>query len=175
MTESIDRTPAPDPSGASVHDAPSPVRPNGLWLDDLEVGMTFTSGRHELTEGDIIRFARTFDPQPFHVFPDAAADSFFAGLAASGWHTAAVAMQLLTEALPLATGIIGGGAEVAWPTPARPGDDLSLHVVVEDIRTSRSRPGRGTVTVRHRLLNQHDDVRQETTLRLVCWRRTTAD
>lgn len=152
-------------------DAPAIVTADGMWLEDLPVGTRFVSRTHEVTEREIVDFARVFDPQPFHVSPEAATTSFFSGLAASGWHTAAIAMRLLTEAFPIATGVIGGRAEVAWPTPTRPGDRLTLQVEVEDVTHSRSRPDRGTLAVRHRLLNQHGEVRQESLLRVLAWRR----
>src|SRR5579864_8791894 len=83
-----------------------------LYLDDLYVGQRFTSGTHVMEEARIKEFAAEFDPQPFHLNDTAAQASVFKGLAASGWHTAAVAMRLLvTAGLPLANGIVGVGGE----------------------------------------------------------------
>ena len=94
-------------------------------LEDLEVGQRFTSPPYAVTAEAIIAFARQFDPQPFHTDPAAARDSFFGELVASGWHTAAITMRLLTDgALPLAGGAIGAGGEIRWPAPTRPGDAL---------------------------------------------------
>src|SRR5579884_2825038 len=93
-----------------------------LYLEDLEVGRKFISGTYVMDAPQIRAFAREFDPQPFHLDEAAAQASVFQGLAASGWHTAAVAMRLLVMGgLPLADGIIGLGGEIAWPRPTRPG------------------------------------------------------
>src|SRR5262245_42058457 len=101
-----------------------------LYLDDLRVGQRFRSGTHEIDEEQIKPVARQFDPQPFHLDAGAARASLFGGLVASGWHTAAVTMRLLvTGGLPLAGGLVGAGAEVAWPRPVRPG--AVLHVESE--------------------------------------------
>ena len=95
----------------------------GLYLEDLHVGQRFVSGSHHMDEAQIKAFAREFDPQPFHLDEAAAKASVFGGLAASGWHTAAVAMRLLVDGgLPLGNGIIGLGGDLAWPKPTRPGD-----------------------------------------------------
>src|SRR5580692_10992162 len=98
---------------------------NALYFDDMHVGQKFTSGTYEMTAERIKAFAAEFDPQPFHLDESAAQASVFRGLAASGWHTAAVAMRLLvTGGLPLAGGSVGLGGEIAWPKPTRPGDTL---------------------------------------------------
>src|SRR5580698_10816224 len=97
----------------------------GLYLDDLHVGQRFTSGTYVIEEAEIKAFAAEFDPQSFHLDESAAQASLFKGLAASGWHTAAVAMRLLVDGgLPFANGLVGLGGEVAWPRPTRPGDIL---------------------------------------------------
>jgi acyl dehydratase len=143
-----------------------------LYLDDLAVGNRFTSAEHALDEQQIKAFATQFDPQPFHLSEDAAKDTFFRGLAASGWHTAAITMRLLvTSGMPLADGIIGAGAEISWPKPTRPGDVLHVESEVIDIAPSRSRPDRGMVTVRSETRNQHGDVLQLFTAKLVVSRR----
>ena len=86
-----------------------------LYLDDLQVGQRFTSKTHRVDEAQIKAFASQFDPQPFHLDENAAKDSLFSGLVASGWHTAAMTMRLLVEGLPLAGGLIGAGGELSWP------------------------------------------------------------
>src|SRR5262249_52917687 len=97
------------------------------FIDDLHVGQRFGSGREPIGAEQIKAFARQFDPQPFHLDSEAAKDTLFQGLAASGWHTAAVTMRLLVETgLPIAGGIIGAGAEISWPNPTRPGDVLQV-------------------------------------------------
>src|SRR5439155_10089253 len=94
-----------------------------LYLDDLHVGRRFTSGTHALDEKQITAFAREFDPQLFHTDHEAAKATLFHGLAASGWHTAAITMRLqVNGGLPIAGGIVGLGGEVAWPKATRPGD-----------------------------------------------------
>ena len=135
--------------------------PNQLYLDDLAVGQRFTSASHAIDIGQIKAFAAQFDPQPFHLDEQAAATSLFAGLAASGWHTAAVTMRLLVQGgVPIAQGIIGAGAEIAWPRPTRPGDVLQVESEVLEIRPSRSRPDRGMVTLRSETRNQRGEVVQ---------------
>jgi acyl dehydratase len=97
---------------------PSSVTP--LFLEDLSIGMKFSAGPRQITEQEIIAFAKQYDPQPFHTDPEAAKNTMFKGLAASGWHTVALTMVMLTEggALPFANGVIGFGAEVSWLRPS---------------------------------------------------------
>ena len=143
-----------------------------LYLDDLAVGDLFTSGEHPLDAGQIKRFAQQFDPQPFHTDEEAARATLFQGLAASGWHTAAITMRLLVDSgLPLAEGIIGSGGELHWPQPTRPGDVLHVESEVVEIVPSRSRPGRAMVQMRCRTLNQRGELLQSFTPRLVVQRK----
>ena len=103
--------------------------------------------RRRSTPSQIKAFARQFDPQPFHLDEHAAKETFFGGLAASGWHVAALTMKLLVEGgAPFAGGLIGAGSEIAWPKPTRPGDVLQVTSEVLEITPSRSRPDRGMVT-----------------------------
>ena len=132
-----------------------------LYLEDLSVGDRFQSGEHAMDAAQIKAFARQFDPQPFHTDEEAAKHTFFGGLAASGWHTAAVTMKLLVESgIPLAEGVIGSGGELQWPKPTRPGDVLHVVSEVMDITASRSKPGRSMVTMQCRTLNQRGEVLQ---------------
>jgi acyl dehydratase len=143
-----------------------------LYLDDLQVGQRFISGTHLVDEAQIIAFARRFDPQPFHLDDAAARDTLFGGLAASGWHTAAVTMRLLVDTgLPLAGGIIGAGGELSWPRPTRPGDVLRVESEVLEITPSRSKPDRGMATVQSLTLNQRDEVVQKLIAKLIVPRR----
>lgn len=143
-----------------------------LFLDDLRVGQRFTTGTHRIDEAQIEAFAGQFDPQPFHLDAEAAEGTLFGGLAASGWHTAAITMKLMVEGgLRLAGGIVGLGGEIAWPRPTRPGDTLHVESEVMEIAPSRSRPDRGTVTVRSLTRNQRDEVVQELTAKLIVPRR----
>jgi acyl dehydratase len=146
-----------------------------LYLDDLKRGQTFVSATHALDEEQIKAFARAFDPQPFHLDGKAAEKTLFGGLAASGWHTAAITMRLNVESgLPLANGIIGAGGEINWPNPTRPGDILHVESEVMDVVPSRSRPDRGIVTIVSKTLNQRGDLLQVLTAKLVVYRGPTA-
>src|SRR5690606_10834124 len=144
-----------------------------LYLEDLHVGQTFTAGPVTVTADAIKAFAREYGPPPFHLDEAAARDSLFGGLAASGWHTAALSMRLLVDGLPFAGGLIGVGGETTWPRPTRPGDTLTVHVEILDITPSRSRPDRGMVRTRNETRNQHGDPVQISTLGIIAWRRPT--
>jgi acyl dehydratase len=146
-----------------------------LYLDDLAVGQRFASGPQALDAGQIKAFAEVFDPQPFHLDEAAAASSLFGGLAASGWHTAAISMRLLVGSVPLAGGVIGAGGEIAWPRPTRPGDVLMVASEVLEVTPSRSRPDRGMVILRSETRNQRGEVVQTLTARLVVPRRPRAE
>jgi acyl dehydratase len=158
------------------HDTRTAPQSERLYLDDLHVGRRFASGTHALDERQILAFANEFDPQPFHTDREAAKGSLFRGLAASGWHTAAITMRLQVDGgLPIAGGIIGLGGEVTWPTATRPGDVLHVESEVADVVPSRSRPDRGTVTVRSETRNQRGDVVQTATVKLLVPRRSKMD
>jgi len=155
----------------------SAIPPTGAatlrYLDDLQPGDHFVSGEHVLDEAQILSFARQFDPQPFHLDHEAAKATLFGGLAASGWHTAAITMRLLVGGgLPLAGGIIGAGGEISWPKPTRPGDVLHVETEVVSVTPSRSRPDRGMVVVRSETRNQQGDVLQQSVYKLVVPRKT---
>jgi acyl dehydratase len=139
----------------------APGRPDRLYLDDFHVGQRFTSATHLIDREEIKAFARQFDPQPFHLDEEAAKSSVFGGLAASGWHTAAISMRLQVESgLPIAGGMIGIGGEISWPRPTRPGDVLRAVSEIKEVTPSRSRPDRGVVRVRSETRNQCDEVVQ---------------
>jgi acyl dehydratase len=117
-------------------------------------------------------FAAEFDPQPFHIDESAAEATVFKGLAASGWHTAAVAMRLLvTGGLPFANGLVGLGGEIAWPRPTRPGDILHVESEIVEITPSRSKPHQGIVTVRSTMFNQNGEAVYLLTAKLLVLRR----
>jgi len=147
-----------------------------LYLEDLQPGQIHRSaGEPAVMNAEGIKtFARQFDPQPFHLDEASAAKTFFRGLAASGWHTAAVTMKLLVEGgLPLAGGVIGAGAEeVRWPRPVRPGDRLRVESEVLEVRPSRSKPEQGLAKVRTTTLNQNDEPVQVMTSNLVVRRKS---
>jgi acyl dehydratase len=145
-----------------------------LFFDDLTVGQRWQSGTVPVETPAIKSFAAAFDPQPFHLDEQQAEATLFGGLAASGWHTAALTMRLIATGVPLAGGIVGAGGEIAWPRPTRPGDVLRVESEVLELTPSRSRPDRGMATVRSTTLNQRNEVVQTLTARLVVPRRPAA-
>lgn len=143
-----------------------------LYLEDLQVGDKYTSAEHAMDEAQIKAFATQFDPQPFHLDEEAAKATLFGGLAASGWHTAAVTMRLLvTGGLPIAGGIVGAGVELSWPRPTRATDVLQVESEITGIVPSRSRPDRGMATVRSETRNQRGEVLQISVNKVVVPRR----
>jgi acyl dehydratase len=132
------------------------------YLDDFAVGQTFGSGRMRIDEDRIKSFAAEFDPQPFHLDAEAARKSLFGGLAASGWHTAALTMRLLVESeIKPVGGIVGARFdEFRWPRPVRPGDELRVESEVPEVRPSKSRPEQGIIKVRTTTLNQNGEAVQ---------------
>lgn len=144
------------------------------YLDDLEPGQRFFgSTRLHVDEERIKSFAAEFDPQPFHLDDAAARATLFRGLAASGWHTAAMTMRLLVgKDFPLAGGIVGAGFdELRWPLPVRPGDTLRVECEVLEVRPSKSRPEQGLVKLRTTTFNQNDQPVQISVGNLVVPRR----
>ncbi|CAL78713.1 putative dehydratase with a MaoC-like domain [Bradyrhizobium sp. ORS 278] len=128
------------------------------WFDDLKIGMTFKSGETTVSREDIKRFAAEFDPQPFHLDEAAAEQTIFKGLAASGWHTAAIAMRLAAETRPFGPHpLLGAGVdELRWLKPVRPGDALRLEGEVVDLIPSQSKP-QGVVRIKWTAFNQHNE------------------
>ena|GEM_PF-266628 len=156
--------------------APAPAKTAspaaGLYLDDLRVGQTFSSGLYHMDEDRMKEFAAEFDPQPFHMDEDAGQRSVFRGLAASGWHTAAATMRLMvTGGLPLAGGMVGLGAEIVWPRPTHPGDVLRVNSEILEITPSRSKPNQGIVNVRCVTVNQDGDQMQVMTTKILMFKR----
>ena len=126
------------------------------YFEDFTTGQVFDLGSKVVTEAEIVAFARQFDPQPFHLDPEAAKESVFGGLIASGWHTGAMWMRLYVDSM------LGGSAgrgspgveELRWLAPVRPGDTLTGQLTVLDVAPSERRPDRGTVRIRGELVNQ---------------------
>jgi acyl dehydratase len=143
------------------------------YLEEFEAGQTFRSGRIVIDGERIKSFAAEFDPQPFHLDECAASDSIFGGLAASGWHTAAITMRLLVESeLAPVGGIVGAGFdEFRWPRPVRPGDELRVESEVLEVRASKSRPEKGVIKVRTTTLNQDNQPVQVSVGNLIVPRR----
>ena len=125
-------------------------------FEDYQAGATYEFGTVAVTEEEIIVFASQYDPQSFHVDPDAARQGPFGGLIASGWHTCALMMRLFAEHYLPTTASLGstGVDEVRWLKPVRPGDRLRLRLRVLDTRLSRSDPRRGVVRTFAELMDQ---------------------
>jgi acyl dehydratase len=143
------------------------------FLDDFAVGQVFSTGRLRIDADQIKAFARQFDPQPFHLDEETAKNSVFRGLAASGWHTAALTMRLMADGeFKPAGGIIGVGFdELSWQKPVRPGDELHAKSEILEVRPSKSRPDRGMIRVRTTTYNQNDEPVQAFTGNLIVPRR----
>ncbi|MHC8350796.1 MaoC family dehydratase [Pseudomonas sp. RT4P38] len=146
-----------------------------LYLDDLSLGQVFESDTVRVERAAMLAFAQAYDPQPFHLDPEAAGLSLFGALAASGWNTAALTMKLLVASVPLADGIIGLGIELSWPTPTYPDDLLLLKTTVQAIEPSATKPDRGVVTMLMETRNQNDKVVQRATAKLLVFRRPPPD
>ena len=143
------------------------------YLEDFEPGQKYGSRRLRVEAERVKSFAAEFDPQPFHQDEEAARRSIFGGLAASGWHTAAMTMRLLVESdFKPAGGIVGAGFdEFRWPLPVRPGDELYLDIEVLEVRPSKSRPTQGLIKVRTTTRNQKGEAVQVSVGNLVVPRR----
>ena len=128
------------------------------WFDDLKVGMRFSTGEKRVTHEDIVRFAREFDPQPFHLDDDAARHTVLKGIAASGWHTCAIAMRLILETRPFGPHpVFGLGVdELRWLAPVRPGDVLRVEGEVIELIPSKTRP-QGVVRIKWTAFNQRGE------------------
>ncbi|HEV2357913.1 MAG TPA: MaoC family dehydratase [bacterium] len=139
-------------------DLPVPV--DRRYFEDYVPGSVLEYGAITVTEEDMIEFAERFDPQPFHVDADAAAEGPFGGLIASGWHTASVMMRLVADHYLSKVASLGspGVDELRWTRPVRPGDSLRVRVSIMEARRSRSKPDRGVVRSRVEIVNQRGDV-----------------
>ena len=131
-----------------------------LYFEDLHPGMMFNSSRsYKVTVEEIKEFGERYDPQPFHIDETAGESSFFKGLAASGWLTAAIVMRLRVESMNIAGGMIGAGVEeMRWTAPVRPGDSIRTEAEILTVRHSRSRPEYGVVRSRTTVYNQRNEL-----------------
>jgi acyl dehydratase len=131
-----------------------------LWFEDYTPGAVFEFGPVAVDEGEVIDFARKFDPQPMHTDPQKAAQGLFGGLIASGWHTAGLMMRLAVDHYLSSVASVAspGVDELRWRAPVRPGDRLRLRVTVLEATRSRSKPDRGMVVSRLEAVNQNGDV-----------------
>ena len=128
------------------------------WFDDLALGMRFKTADKLVTREDIKRFASEFDPQPYHLDEAAAERTPLKGLAASGWHTAAIAMRLIVDARPLGRHpLLGTGVdELRWLAPVRPDDVIHLEGEVIELTPSKTKP-QGIARIKWTAFNQHGD------------------
>ena len=131
-----------------------------MYFEDFHPGQIFNSGRtYRITAKEIKTFGEQYDPQPFHIDEAAGMNSFFSGLCASGWLTAAIVMRLRVESIKVAGGMIGAGVEeMRWTYPVRPGDYLRTQAEVLEVRQSAHRPELGVVRSRTTVFNQNDQV-----------------
>ncbi|ADW67973.1 MaoC family dehydratase [Granulicella tundricola] len=131
-----------------------------LYFEDFQVGQKFHSaGSAKVTAEEIKEFGARYDPQPFHLDEAAGENSFFKGLAASGWLTAAIVMRLRVESVKVFGGMIGAGVdEMRWTEPVRPGDTLRTEIEVVSVRQSTSRKNYGIVKTTTLAYNQRNEV-----------------
>ncbi|WP_171861531.1 MaoC family dehydratase [Dickeya dadantii] len=154
-------------TGSEVRD----ITPSKLYFDDLKVGQVFYSSEYHVSVDEITEFSMKYDPQPFHMDDRLAKDSIFRGLAASGWHTVSITMNLLVKSLPLAHGIIGTGVEkINWLRPTRPGDILRIKAKITAIDISSAKPDRALMSIHICTLGQDNRTRQELIGKLLVFR-----
>jgi acyl dehydratase len=146
------------------------------YFEDYAIGQVYVTGRVRIDKDMIVAFAKEYDPQPYHLDEEAARKSPFKGLAASGWHTAALTMRLMVDGeFKPAGGILGVGFdELSWVRPVRPGDELRVKSEVLDVQPSKSRSDRGMIRVQNTTLNQNDEAVQVFTAKLIVPRRSPA-
>ena len=127
-----------------------------IYFEDFAPGQEYDLGSHTLEKAAMIEFATEFDPQPFHVDEEAAKQSIYGGLIASGWQTGGVFMRLLCDGILLRVRSMGspGVDELRWLIPVRPGDELSVRVTIREAKRSRSKPDRGIIHSFMEVLNQ---------------------
>jgi len=134
--------------------------PEQMYFEDFYPGQIFDSKRsYRVTAKEIISFGEKYDPQPFHIDEAAGKVSFFSGLCASGWLTAAIVMRLRVESIKVAGGMIGAGVEeIRWTRPVRPDDSLRTQAEILQVRHSVNRPEYGVVRSQTTVFNQRDEV-----------------
>ncbi|HEY6787529.1 MAG TPA: MaoC family dehydratase [Trebonia sp.] len=130
------------------------------YFEDYVPGLSFDCGSFTLNQAEIIAFGEEYDPQPFHVDPEAAKDGPFGGIIASGWQTTSMMMRKVVGGFLSAESSLGaaGVDEIRWPRPVRPGDTLHVRAAVLEARRSRSKPDRGIVRSMLEVTNQDGDV-----------------
>lgn len=130
------------------------------YFENFYAGQEIELGSRTVTEDEIIAFARDFDPQTFHVDHEAAAESIYGGVIASGWHTCSMMMRIVVDSvLGKAAGMGSPGLDkVRWILPVRPGDTLSVKYITTQVKASASRPDRGVVWSTWEARNQHGEL-----------------
>ncbi|SEC16454.1 MaoC family dehydratase [Terriglobus roseus] len=146
-----------------------------LYFEDFKIGHKFASmSSTKVSAQEITEFAEKYDPQPFHLDEAAGKSTFFKGLAASGWLTAAIVMRMRVENIKVHGGMIGAGVEeIRWTEPVRPGDTLRTESEVIALRVSRNRPEYGLVTIFTNTFNQRDEVVMKSTVKFLAPKRGT--
>jgi acyl dehydratase len=126
------------------------------FFESIEPGAILELGSRTVTEAEILAFAHDFDPQPFHIDPEAAAQSIFGGIIASGWHTCALTMRLMVDGYLSRAASLGspGVEQIRWLRPVRPDDTITARIVVLEVRASQSKPDRGAIRMRTEVTNQ---------------------
>ncbi len=128
-----------------------------MYFEDLEEGTTASFGRYEVTRDEVIDFARRYDPQPFHLSDEAAAQTHFGRISASGWHTCAMVMRMMVDNITERrhAGLGSPGLdELRWLRPVYPGDTLRVETTLIDKTPSRSRPEMGSDRSEVKVFNQ---------------------
>ena len=128
-----------------------------IYFEDIEVGTERVFGSYDVTREEVLEFARKYDPQPFHLSDEAAAKTHFGRLAASGWHTAAMTMRVIVDAItPERQAGLGspGVDELRWLRPVYPGDRITVHGKVIEATPSRSKPNIGVIRSENTVTNQ---------------------
>jgi acyl dehydratase len=143
--------------------------PDELYFQDFHLGQRFASdGTVKVSAQEIMEFAEKYDPQPFHLDEAAGKSTFFKGLAASGWLTAAIVMRMRVEKIRVHGGMIGAGVEeIRWTEPVRPGDTLRTETEVIGLRASKNRPELGLVTIYTNTFNQRNEIVMKSTVKFL--------
>tara|TARA_A100001037_G_C15006769_1_gene569755 strand:+ start:593 stop:1051 length:459 start_codon:yes stop_codon:yes gene_type:complete len=142
---------------------------NARFAEDFKAGDIFDLGKYQVSRDEIIEFAKQYDPFPFHVDDEIAAETDFGGIISSGWLTSLIWLRLMHENFLSYETILGspGHEEVKWPTPVRPDDELYGKAEIFESRISKSKPGLGFVKYRATLCNQRDEIVFDTTSTLI--------
>lgn len=144
-----------------------------LYLEDIHIGQKFFSKKYEVTEDEIIAFAKQYDPQVFHTEPKLAELTFFDGLAASGWMTAAISSRLFMDAMPFDQGMVGVDVSMQWPKPTRAGEILHAICTITKVTPSLSKPYQGFIEMEVITSNQHGEAVQNSMITFICFAKGT--